>query len=60
MLLKGKQMLKRVPPTLPHLIEARDTGDAVHNLRDDVDLLEERISQMGAPSKTPFRFMQSS
>ena len=39
---------------------AGDSGDAVYDLRDDVDLLEKRISQMGAPSKTPFRFMQSS
>ena len=37
-----------------------DTDDAVHGLRDDVDSLEERMSQMGAPSKTPFRFMQCS
>ena len=42
-----------------HRGEANDTGNAVHNLRDDIDSLEERISQIGAPSKMPFRFMQS-
>ena len=48
-------------PTLSsHRGEADDTGNAVLNLRDDVDSLEERISQMGAPSKTHFRFTQSS
>ena len=45
---------------LSHRGEAGDTGEAVHDLRDDVDSLKERISQMGAPSKISFRFMQSS
>ena len=40
-----------------HRGKARDTGDAVHDQRDDVHSLEERILQMGAPSKMPFRFM---
>ena len=40
--------------------EASETGYAVHDLRDEVDSLEERMSQMGASSKTPFRFTQSS
>ena len=37
-----------------------EAGDAVHNLRDDVVSLDEGLSQMGAPSKTPFRCPQSS
>ena len=45
---------------LSHRGEAGDTGNTAHDLRDDVDLLVERIPQMGAPSMTPFRFMQSS
>ena len=45
---------------LSHRGEAGDTGNVVYNLRDDLDSLEERISQMGAPSKMPFRFAQSS
>ena len=40
--------------------EAGDTGKAVHSLRDDVALSEERLSQMGALSRMPFRFTQSS
>ena len=53
-------MLKRAPLPLPHHRgEAGDTGDADHDLGDNVDSLEERILQVGMPSKTPFRFMQS-
>ena len=37
------------PTLLSHGGEAGDTGKAVHDLRDDVDLLEERISQIGGP-----------
>ena len=48
------------PTPASHQGEAGDTGKAVHDLKDDVDLLEKRLSQMGAPSRTPFRFMQSS
>ena len=54
-------MLRRAPShSIISWREAGDTGDAVHNLRDDVASLEEGLSQMGAPSKMPFRFMQSS
>ena len=42
---------------LSHGGEAGDTGNAVHDLRDDVASLKEGQSQMGAPSKTLFRFM---
>ena len=51
-----------MPPPTPssHGGEAGDTGDAVHNLRDDLASLEEVLSQMGTPSKTSFRFTQSS
>ena len=38
---------------------ASDTGDAVHNLRDDVASLEEGLSWIGGLSETPFRFLQS-
>ena len=48
------------PSPSPHRGEASDTGNAVLDLRDDVDLLEERMSWMAASSKMPFRFMQSS
>ena len=40
--------------------EAGDIGSAVHDLRDDVALLEETLSKMGSPSKMPFKFTQSS
>ena len=43
-----------------HGVEAGDRGEAVHDLRDDVASLEEGLSHMGDPSKSPFRFMQSS
>ena len=57
----GADILKGAFPTpSSHGGEADDTGDAVHDLRDDVALLEEELSEMDAPSKTPFRFMQSS
>ena len=39
------------PTSSSHRGEASDAGDAVHNLRDDVDSLEERILQMGTPSE---------
>ena len=44
----------------PHQSEASDTGDATRGLMDDVDSLEEGMSQMGISPKTPLRFMQSS
>ena len=57
----GADAQKGASPTLSyHGGEAGDTGDAVHDLRDDVALMEEGLSEMGVPSKMPFRFMQSS
>ena len=41
-----------------HTCEAGDTGDVVHDLRDEVASLEEALSQMGASSKMPFHFAQ--
>ena len=44
-----------------HLDEAGDTGDTghvVYDLRDEVALLEEALSQMGASPKMPFHFAQ--
>ena len=43
------------PNPLFHRGEASDTGDAVQDLRDDVDSLEGGMSQMGASPKMPFR-----
>ena len=42
-------MFKRASPPLPssHAGEAGDTGDVVHDLRDDLASLEEALSQMG-------------
>ena len=48
------------PSVSSHGGEAGDTGKEVYNLREDVDSLEERLSLMGAPSRIPFRFSQSS
>ena len=57
----GADVKKSTSPTpSSHKGEAGDTGNAVQILRDDVDSLEERMSWMGAPSKMPCRFMQSS
>ena len=57
----GANAQEGTPPNLmSHRGKAGDTAKAVHDLRDDVDSLEERISEMSAPSKKPFRFMQSS
>ena len=57
----GADVWKGASPTpSSHIGEAGDTGDAVHKLGDDVALLEEELSQMGTPSKMPFRFTQSS
>ena len=57
----GADVQKGTSPTpSSHRGETGDIGNAVNDLRDDVDSLEERISQMGIPSKMPFRFMQSS
>ena len=57
----GANALKGASPTplsLGH--EVGDKGDAGHDLMDDVTSLEEGLSQKGAPSKMPLRFMQSS
>ena len=52
---------KRASPTpSSHRGEAGDTGDVVQDLRNDVDLLEERMLQKGASSRMPFRFMKCS
>ena len=57
----GANAQKSMSPTASsHGGEAGDTGNAVQDLRDDVASLEEGLSQMGAPSEMPFRFMQSS
>ena len=56
----GADTQKGASPTpSSHRGEAGDTGNAVHDLRDDVASLEDGPSQTGAPSKIPFRFPQS-
>ena len=61
MLPDREQMLKMVSLPLHHLIEVRQvTHVRQFDMRNDVVLLEEGLSQMGAPSKMSFRFMQSS
>ena len=60
MLLWGADAQKSASSTpSSHRGEAGSTGDAVQDLRDDVDSLEEGMSQMGASPKMPFRFIQS-
>ena len=55
----GSDAQKGVFPTpSSHVVEAGDTGDVVHDLRDEVTLLEEALSQMGTSSKAPFCFVQ--
>ena len=49
-----------LPTSSSYRVEAGDMGNAVQDLGDDVDLLEERMSQMSASPNLPFRFMQSS
>ena len=44
------------PFPLSHAGEASDTGDVVHDLRDEVTSLEEALSQMGTSYKMPFHF----
>ena len=52
---------KVTSPTLSsHGGEAGHGEETGHDLRDNVASLEEQLSQMGAPSRMPFRFMQSS
>ena len=59
---KGDPMLKVASPPLhqSHGGEACDTGEMVHDLRDEVTSLEEALSQMGASFKMHFHFAQSS
>ena len=38
--------------------EAGDTGDVVHDLRDEVASLEDALSQMGTSSKMPYHMTQ--
>ena len=52
------QMGASITP-MSHGSETDCTGEAVHDLRDAVALLEEGLSHLGAPSKSPFRFTQS-
>ena len=40
--------------------EAGDTGDVVHDLRDEVASMEETLSEIGTSSKTAFHFVQHS
>ena len=57
----GADAKKSTSPTpLSHRGVAGDMANGIHNLKDDVDSLEERMSQMGTSFKMPFRFMQSS
>ena len=58
---RGADAKKGASPTpSSHRGEAGDRGNPVHNLREDVVSLEEGLSQMGALSKMPFRYPQSS
>ena len=43
-----------------HEGEPGDTGNSLHNLGEDMASFEEVLLWMGASSKTPFRFTQSS
>ena len=57
----AREGAKGTSPTLSsHGCEAGDTSEAGHDLRDDVDSFEERLSLMGTLSRMPFRFTQSS
>ena len=54
----GSDAKKDIFPTpSSHTGEAGDTGDVVHDLMDEVALLEEALSHMGTSSKMPFHFM---
>ena len=46
------------PTPLSHAGEAGDTGDVIHDWRDEVAWLEEALSQMDTASKMPFHFAQ--
>ena len=53
----GSDAQKGISPTLSsHVSEAGDTGDVVHDLRDEVASLEDALSIMGTSSKMPFHF----
>ena len=56
----GRHSKECLPTPLSCRGEAGDTADVLQDLRDYVDLLEERMSQVGTSLKTPFRFRQSS
>ena len=44
-----------MPPILSSCAgEAGNTGEVVHDLREEAALLEDALSQMGASSKMPF------
>ena len=55
----GADAQKGVSPTPSSLVgEAGDTGDVIHDLRDEVTSLEDALSQMVTSSKMPFCFAQ--
>ena len=57
----GGGMQKVASPTpLSHGGEQGDTGDTAQDLIEEVALMKEVFSQMGTPSKMPFRFTQLS
>ena len=59
--LRGSRCSKSISPTpSTHIGEASDTGNAVQDLRNDVDSLEGGMSWIGASSKMPIRSMQTS
>ena len=54
----GSDVQKGISPTpSSYVSETVDTGDVVHDWRDDMASLEEAISQMDTTSKMPFHFM---
>ena len=54
----GSDTQRGISPILSfHAGEAGDMGDVGHNLRDEVALLEDILSEMGASSKMPFCFV---
>ena len=54
MLQKGQQVLRGTSP-IPSSHNGEE-GDTVQDLKEEVASLEELLSQIGTPSKTPFRF----
>ena len=57
---KGESDTQKVisPTPLAYVAEAGDTGDVVCDLRDEVALMEDSLSQMGTSSKMPFLSVQ--